>query len=192
MTCELCVLVCSGLDTQLSKFHRLHSRLHIFEWCMCPCMWTLCIHVTATSGSRLPIGLGNGNDKFSQLVSPTGQVNQSSHTRTVRPRILIGQDHQVQDAHTTATCNFYTTLLVRWSRETTQGIGQVQQPHKQFSTSHHFLASLKTTTKFPQACGQLLCHNPAQSCHKLTMQWQQQNNPYLSNWWSDGKICTSS
>ena len=75
------------------KFHRLHSRLHFCEWCMCPCMWSLCRRVTATSGSRLPIGLGNDNDKFSQLVSPTGQVNLSSHT--VRPRTLIGQDHQV-------------------------------------------------------------------------------------------------
>ena len=47
----------------------------------------------SNTGLRLPIGLGNDNDKFSQLVSPTGQVNQSSHT--VRPRTLIGQHHQV-------------------------------------------------------------------------------------------------
>lgn len=75
------------------KFHRLHSRLHICDWCMCPCMWSLCVLVTTTSGSRLPIGLGNDNDKFSQPVRPTGQVNQSSHM--VRPRTLIGQDLQV-------------------------------------------------------------------------------------------------
>lgn len=86
--CDLWIVV-SGLQwLGHSNFYRLHSRLHICDGCMCP--WSLCVLVTTTSGSRLPIGLGNDNDNFSQPVRPTGQISQSSHM--VRPRTLIGQD----------------------------------------------------------------------------------------------------
>ncbi len=51
----------------------------VIDVCVRVCV-SLCVIVTATSGSRLPIGLCNDNDEFSQLV---------------RPRTLIGPDHQV-------------------------------------------------------------------------------------------------
>ena len=73
VTCELWFLVCNGLDTQ------------IFTDCILGCTFVtdivnVCVRdhrvlVTTTSGSRLPIGLGNDNDNFSQPVRPTGQIN---------------------------------------------------------------------------------------------------------------------